>query len=68
MIHALSIAVQIWLCGIPVAFLVLGVIYSQVHPLVRVALRSSSYVLWCVAWPWALGIIALNTARAWWQR
>lgn len=64
-IHDLAI---VWICGIPVAFLVFGWIIASAPPLIRFHVLRWPYVFWCVAWPASLAVVAYRTGRQWWQR
>lgn len=63
--HTLAV---VWLCGIPVAALVFGWIIAKAPPVMRYHFKRSSYVFWCVAWPFAAFVITWRTITQWWMR
>ena len=63
--HTLAV---VWLCGIPVAFLVFGWIIRRAPPLVRFHFRREPYALWCVGWPAAVFVITWRSITQWWMR
>ena len=65
MIDLLQTLVTVWICGIPLALIGLGAVYGIAPRSIRPALRQSSYVFWCVAWPFALARVVGISRHSW---
>lgn len=68
MIAAIRSAVEVWIYSIPVAGIVFGAVVAKAPPLHRRRLRQRHYIFWCMAWPWAVAVLAFQIVRAWWLR
>lgn len=68
MIQFLSTIITVWIYGIPVAGIVFGAVVAKAGPLHRRRLRRRHYAFWCVAWPWAVAVLAFQVVRAWWLK
>lgn len=68
MIQILSILVTIWMYGIMIAALILGLIVSIMPTESQRSFKRIPYVFWCVAWPLAMIVILWRSSSSRWNR